>query len=229
MATTHPDDFRIPKTGVFGDSFGRSAAALSNPSVFDAAAGTVVTLLAIIGLAGAAPRVMAAISFIAVGIAFVMEAAGIARRSQAMALSRDRLRSQIMGSVLTELVASVAGFALALLALVGVTPFVMLAIASVSFGIAIVFGTGASMQVDAVASYLEPSQTRRWIHEAVVGASGARFLVALASTILGLLALAGVERPTLLLTSALTLGVALLLGAVSLGDRMPPSPPSSES
>jgi hypothetical protein len=38
--------------------------------------------------------------------------------------------------------------------------------------------------------------------------------------VLGVLALAGVERVALLLTVALGLGVALLLGSVSLGDRL---------
>ena len=64
------------------------------------------------------------------------------------------------------------------------------------------------------------SQTRRVIHEAVVGASGARILLAVGSVVLGLLALAGVESVTLLLTAGLSLGVGVLLGAVSLGDRM---------
>jgi len=104
--------------------------------------------------------------------------------------------------------------------LVGVAPSVVLPIASLSFGVALLFGTGAAMQVDTVAAYLEPSQTRRVIHEAVVGASGARLLLAVGSVVLGLLALAGVAGSILVLTVALSLGVALLLGTVSLGDRM---------
>jgi hypothetical protein len=220
MATTHTGDFNIPKMSLFGDRLVHSAKALQNPSVFDAAAGTIVTVLAIVGLSGAAPRTMAALSFIGVGIAFVVEAAGTARRSQAMAPSASPVRAEITASVLTQVFTGVAGFVLGLLALLGVGSFVMLAFASVAFGIALLFGTGAAVQVDTVAANLDPSQTRRVIHEAVVGASGARILLAVESGVLGLLALAGVESVTLLLTAGLSLGVGVLLGAVSLGDRL---------
>jgi hypothetical protein len=218
-ATTNPDAIHIPKAGLFGLNLGRSADVLRNPSVFDAGAGAVVTLLAILGLSGVEPRAMAALSLMVVGIAFVVEAMGVTQRSQKL-LSENRIRAQITASALAELMASSLGFVLAVLALFGVAPFVLLALASISFGVALVFGTGAAVQMDTVAAHLEPSPTRRTIHEAVVGASGARFLVALASIVLGVLALAGVERSTLLMTSALGLGVALFLGAVSLGDRM---------
>jgi hypothetical protein len=217
MATT---DLHIPMTSGFGDRLVQSARALQNPSVFDAAAGTIVTVLAIVGLSGAAPRTMAALAFIGVGIAFVVEAAGIAKRSQAMAPSESPVRSEITASVLTQVFTGVAGFGLGLLTLFGAGSFVMLAFASVAFGIALLFGTGAAVQVDTVAANLDPSQTRRVIHEAVVGASGARMLIAVGSVVLGLLALAGVETTTLLLTAGLNLGVGVLLGAVSLGDRM---------
>jgi hypothetical protein len=217
---THSEDIQIPKTHLFGDKFTRSAEAFKNPSVFDAAAGAIVTVLAIIGLSGAAPRTMAALSFIGVGIAFVVEAAGTARRSQAMAASESGVRSEITVSVLTQVFTGVAGFVLGLLTLIGVGSLVTLSFASVAFGVALLFGTGAAVQVDTVAANLDPSQTRRVIHEAVVGASGARVLLAVGSVVLGLLALAGVESVTLLLTAGLSLGVGVLLGAVSLGDRM---------
>ena len=68
---------------------------------------------------------------------------------------------------------------------------------------------------------MEPSETRRAIHEAVVAAGGARLLVAVASIALGILAFAGIAPITLLLAASLILGVALLLGSVSVGDVPP--------
>ena len=214
------EDFRIPKTEFMGAKLVRSLRGVENPSVFDAGAGGVVSVLAIIGLSGAAPRAMAALAFVGVGIAFAVEAAGIAKRSRRLLTSHSPIRGELDASVLGESAAGVAGFVFAMLALFGVAPFVMLPIASVSFGVALSFGTGAALQVDTIATHLEPSTTRRVIHEAVVGASGARLLIAATSIVLGLLALAGVERATLVLTAGLVLGVALLLGAASLGDRM---------
>jgi hypothetical protein len=222
MAMMHEEDFHIPKRGLLGDNVARSVRAFKNPSLVDAVVGVIVTLLAILGLAGAAPRTMAALAFIGVGIAFVADAAGISRRSQGLVPSQSP-RTEITASVLAELMTGATGLVLGILALVGFGSYATLALASILFGVALLFGTGAAVQVDTVAAHLEPSQTRRVIHEAVVGASGARLLLAVGTVILGLLALFGVESRTLLLTAGLSLGVGLLLGAVSLGDRMPSS------
>jgi hypothetical protein len=224
MSTTYPDDIQIPKTSLFGGKAIQSVAAFWNPSIFDAATGAIVALIALIGFAGEAPRTMVALAFVGVGIAFAVEAAGVARRSQKFADSRHPLGAQIVASALAELLTGVAGAILGLLALLGIEPYVLLPIASVLFAVALLFGTGAAVQVDTIAAHLEPSQTRRVIHEAVVGASGARLLLAFGILVLGALALAGVERLTLLLTVALSLAVALLLGSVSLGDRLSTRP-----
>jgi hypothetical protein len=219
MTTAHPD-YQVPKLSFLGGGLARSAKTLGNPSVFDVLAGMGVTLLAIVGLSGGAPPTLAAISFIGVGIAFIVEAVGITRRSQNMEIPGDEVRAQVTGSALAESFAGSAGLMLGLVALVGFEPYLMLPLASIAFGVALLFGTGAAVQVDIVAAHLEPSPTRRAIHEAVVGASGARLLVSFGCAVLGVLALAGVEPVTLMLTAALSLGVALLLGSVTLGDRL---------
>lgn len=219
MAMSH-EPFNIPKVQLLGGALTRSLRAFKNPSLFDAAAGAVVTPLAIVGLCGFESRTMASLALLAVGLAFVVEAAGLAMRSQTLLGPESRVRSEVSGSVLAESLAGATGFGLSFLALIGIAPYVMLALASVAFGVALLFATGAAVQVDTVAAHLEPSPTRRVIHEAVVGASGARLLLAVGSAVLGVLALAGVERPTLVLTAALALGISLLLGAASLGDRM---------
>lgn len=224
MSTTYPGGIQIPKTGFFGGKPIRTAFPLQNPSVFDAAAGALVAVVAIIGFAGGAPRTMAALSFVAVGVAFVVEAMGIARRSHKLADPSNPVRQQIMASAFAEVFTGAAGTMLGVVALIGIEPLVLLPIASISFAVALLFGTGAAVQLDTIAAHLEPSQTRRVIHEAVVGASGARLLIAFGVLVLGVLALAGVERVTLLLTVALSLGVALLLGSVSFGDRMSTRP-----
>jgi hypothetical protein len=224
MSTTYPDDVQIPKTSFFGAKAIRSAIPLRNPSIFDAVAGALVAVVAMIGFAGEAPRTMVGLSFVGAGTAFAVEALGTARRSNKLAAPNDPVREQIVASAFAELFTGTAGAILGLLALIGIEPLVLLPIASISFAIALLFGTGAAVQLDTIAAHLEPSQTRRVIHEAVVGASGARLLVAFGVLVLGVLALAGVERVTLLLTVAMSLAVALLLGSVSFGDRMSSRP-----
>jgi hypothetical protein len=227
MTTAHPN-YQVPKTSLLGDGIIRSAKTLGNPSLFDALAGAVVMLVSIVGLSGGLPRTLSAFAFIVVGVAFIVEAAGTTRRSQNMTMPGEGVRSQVTGSALAESFAGSAGLVLGVVALVGFEPYLVLPVASIAFGVALLFGTGAALQVDIVAAHLEPSPTRRAIHEAVVGASGARLLVSFGCVVLGVLALAGVERVTLTLTAALGLGVALLLGSVSLGDRLATSHSPSE-
>src|SRR5262245_52431093 len=124
MTTTNPDAIHIPKTSLFGN-LGRSTDVLKNPSIVDAGAGALVTLLAIVGLAGGAPRVMAAIALMIVGAAFVVEAAGLTQRSRSL-LSENRVRTQITAAALAELCAGAFGFVLGLVALAGLEPFVLL-------------------------------------------------------------------------------------------------------
>jgi hypothetical protein len=217
---TH-DDFQIPKTGVFGGN--RTPALTREASIFDAATGVAVIVLAIIGLADAAPRTMAALCCMAVGIAVVFEGAGVVGRYRRLAsFYRRREHPEITGAMVAEVLGGIVGFAFGLLALAGIEPLACLSIASIVFGAALWLGTGAEVEMDSAKSALDPSDTRLAIHEAVVAASGARLLVALAAVTLGVLSVAGVAPLALILTASLLLGVALILGSVSIGDRITP-------
>lgn len=220
MATQ--DDVEIPKTNVFGGGRAR-ARFIREPSVFDAAAGIAVLSFAILGLAGVVPRTMAALSFLGVGLAAMFEGASIARRYRRMLSSHGkRENSEIRWAMIALVAGGGVGLVLALLALFGIEPLAFLAIASAVFGASLLLGTGAEVEVDSATNYLEPSETGRAIHQAVIAAGGARLLVAVASIVLGVLAFAGVATQTLLLAASLALGVALLLGSISVGDRLSP-------
>jgi len=218
MATQN--DIDIPKNALF---HGNLAPALDrNASVFDGAAGALVLLFAILGLFDLAPRTMAALSCIGVGGAVAFEAAGVARRYRRMVSSHGRHESsEVRGAMIAQGVGGGVGFLLGFLALVGVEPLAFPAIASIVLGASLLLGTGAEIEMNSITTSLEPSETRRAIHEAVVAAGGARLLVAVASIALGILAFAGIAPITLLLAASLILGVALLLGSVSVGDVPP--------
>lgn len=217
----------IPKTGIFGGlrgaSFVRSAQAFQEPSVFDAAAGAFVALLAILGLAGAAPRSMAALAFMVIGAALIVEGAGVTERYRKMALSHNERQSpEISTAALIEIAGGAVSFCLGAVALLGFAPFTLMSLASIVLGGSLLLGTGAAIEIDSVRNYFEPTETRRVIHQAVVAAGGARLLVACGCVTLGVLALFGVAPVTLLLASALSSGGALLLGAVASADRLSP-------
>ena len=122
--------------------------------------------------------------------------------------------------MIAQIVGGLVGFLLGILALIGIEPLAFPAIASIVFGASLLLGTGAEIEMNSFTTSLEPSETRRVIHEAVVAAGGARLLIAVASVTLGILAFVGIAPLTLLLTASLLLGVALLLGSVSVGDGM---------
>ncbi|HVR20113.1 MAG TPA: hypothetical protein VMS65_10465 [Polyangiaceae bacterium] len=217
--TTH-DAIDIPKNATFRDNL---APALDrNASVFDGAAGVLVLLLAILGLLGVAPRTMTALSCLGAGLAVAFEAAGVTRRYRRMLSSHGKSESsEIRGAMIAQVSGGIVAFLLGILALIGIEPLAFPAIASLVVGASLFLGTGAEIEVHSVATSLEPSETRRVIHQAVIAAGGARLLVAVASITLGILAFAGISPLTLLLTTSLLFGVALLLGSVSVGDGMP--------
>jgi hypothetical protein len=215
---TH-SDIEIPKNSVF---LGNLAPTLDrNASVINGAAGVLVLSLAIFGLLDIAPRTMAALSCIGAGVAVAFEAAGVTRRYRRVVSSHGRQESpEIRGAMIAQIAGGLVGFLLGILALIGIEPLAFPAIASIVFGASLLLGTGAEIEMNSFTTSLEPSETRRVIHEAVVAAGGARLLIAVASVTLGILAFVGIEPLTLLLTASLLLGVALLLGSVSVGDGM---------
>jgi hypothetical protein len=218
---TTQDDINIPKNAVLGDNL---APALDrNASAVDGAVGVLVMLLAIFGLLGVAPRAMIALSCLGAGVAVAFEAAGLTRRYRRVLSSHGKNESsEVRGAMLAQVVGGIVAGLLGILALFGVEPLAFPAIASIVVGASLLLGTGAEIEVHSVTASLEPSETRRVIHQAVIAAGGARLLVAVASITLGILAFAGIEPLTLLLTISLLLGVALLLGSVSVGDGVPP-------
>jgi len=214
-------DIDIPKNAVLRDNV---APALDrNASVFDGATGVLVLLLAIFGLLGVAPRMMAALCCVGAGLAVAFEAAGVTRRYRRLVSFHGKDESsEIRGAMIAQVVGGIVAFLLGMLALIGIEPLAFPAIASIVVGASLLLGTGAEIEVHSVTASLEPSETRRVIHQAVIAAGGARLLIAVASITLGILAFAGIEPLTLLLTTSLLLGVGLLLGSVSVGDGMPP-------
>lgn len=218
---TTQNDIEIPKTTILGGKPG-SARFARDPSVADAAAGMVVLALSIIGLADVAPRTLAALSCMIVGIALAFEGGGVVRRYRLALTSRGRSESsEIRWAMLAQIAGGAVAFVLALLALAGVERLAFTSIATIVLGASLLLGTGAEMEMDTAASAAEPTSARRVIHEAVIAAGGARLLVALANVTLGVLALVGVETVTLLSAASLLLAISLLLGSVSVADRLP--------
>ena len=127
MATTtqeHP-------VGVFGHER-RFWTELSAGMGTEALVGAGAVILAIVGLAGLEAFYMAAIATIAVGAAFLLEGAVL------MAKQAEMTTSEGTPSLSAELLGGAVGIVLGILALVGVVPTILLAVALLVYGVHVI-------------------------------------------------------------------------------------------
>ncbi len=112
----------------------------------------------------------------------------------------------VMGSSMTEGFIGIGAVALAIIGLAGVLPFILLAIATITIGVALAF-EGGTISARYVALMEEETQrdSARW------GGVTALFLAGVAGITLGILSLIGIVPEILIPVSAITFGGALIL------------------
>jgi hypothetical protein len=122
---------------------------------------------------------------------------------------QEKTLQVLSGGTSIEAVAGVGTVVLAILALSGIVPIYMTAIASICAGAGLVFGGGV------VASRIEFLRSHTGSKEKfmeLTGGMSAEFLAGVAGIALGILALIGIAPATLLSAAAIAFGGALLLG-----------------
>jgi hypothetical protein len=184
-------------------------------------------VLAIIGLAGGLTDAMMAVATIILGAAVIMDAGAVGSRYErlmrdAWAGDERLLRVELGGGLSAGAIAGIAGIVLGILALLGMTPVSLCAVALIAFGAALLFGSAAKGRLASLgASHFGlPEGARRVVDEALSVSAGGEVLVGIGAAILGILALLGVEPVTLVLIGFLAVGSALLLGGSALGARL---------
>jgi hypothetical protein len=185
----------------------------------EAVAGAGALVVAIIGLAGVFPTILASIAVIAAGAGFLFLGAAVAARHQRLAAEAGGGEAEIETGVSAEMLGGIAGITLGILALVGVATMPLLAISIIVFGATSLFGSPAIYR----ASRAEPEggQVLDFIaRESTVGAAGAQALVGIAAITLGILALVGLAAQTLVLVGVLCIGGAALLSGGALTSKM---------
>jgi hypothetical protein len=189
---------------------------LSAGSGTEALVGAAAVILAILGLAGIEASYMAPIAAIAVGAALLLEGVVLmakqAEISTAFSTSESE-RLEASGGVSAEVLGGMGGIVLGILALINIVPNVLLPISLLVFGGCMLFGAGMTAHVRNFV--IEPSSShpagRMVAHEAALASIGAEALVALASIVLGILALVHIVPMTLVLVGMLILGASILL------------------
>jgi hypothetical protein len=204
--------------------------------LFEAIAGVGAIVLAILGLTRILPHYMAAIGTIVVGAALV--------EGSALGIRSRRVSSAFAGQPSAEVLAGAAGVVLGVLALLGMSELVLLPVAVIVFGAALLIAgfsapLAASVALrrrasaapdaelelpgmrpdDSIARALDPADATVRVTplDQLIEAppTGAQLLVGLAAVVLGILALLGHSPMMLILVALLCVGcMELLSGAV---------------
>jgi hypothetical protein len=191
---------------------------------FGAAAAVV---LSIVGLAGVLATAMMSIATIVLGAAFLLDAGAVGARYRKLArecfAGEERLaRLELGGGISAGSCAGIAGIVLGILALLGLTPVTLCAVALIAFGAAMLFGSAAKGRLASLGTsvYGLSDKARHVIDETMRASAGAEVFVGVGAVVLGILALLGFAPLTLVLVGFLGVGAVELLGESAFGARM---------
>ncbi|MFS8071619.1 MAG: hypothetical protein ACMG6S_35060, partial [Byssovorax sp.] len=112
------------------------------------------------------------------------------------------------------------GIVLGILALVGVAPHILIPVALLAFGGAMLVGTGATADLGALRGPAGSSRLERGARDLTVAASGTQMLIGITTIVLGILALIGVDPLTLSLVGLLAAGASILFSGSAVSSRM---------
>jgi len=185
-------------------------------SALEALGGVGVVALSILGLAGVVPRYMAPIACIAFGVALAAEGGSIAARFSQLARSDGLIqKAEVGGGAGAELVGGLAGIVLGILALIGIDATVLVSVAAIVFGAAILLGSGTESRISSLAA-----ESGERVISGTLGTAGAEVLIGIAAIALGILALTGSFPMILNLIALLTLGAGATIQATAVGGTM---------
>lgn len=228
MATVESHSDRFPTTrepSVHEHEVERTAEVVAGGSMVEAIAGAAAVVLAILGLAGLLPTYLLSIAAIAVGVALLFEGGAIAVRYSRLLneTAGSRISSaELGGGMGVEVIGGVSGIVLGILALLGLAPMTLTAVAAIVFGGTLLLSSGTATRLNCLAIDCHglPDTTRRVAREAVFAAASVQVLVGLGGGILGLLALLGIHPMLLTLIAMLSLGGSVLLSGSAISNKM---------
>lgn len=207
MSTTYTDSSTPVEAAAYG-------------GLADAIGGIATIVLAIIALAGVHPEVILPIAVIVFGAALLIqggtmlsEYASIIFPAGSTSASSEQFG---VGSLSTLFLVGVAGIVLGILALLGIVPAVLTAIAVIAFGGALLLSSNSVRHLYMLQSSSNRSGAPRagaelLAGEMASGSAGVQMLAGLAAVVLGILAVVGVNPTILLLAALIVLGATVIL------------------
>lgn len=200
----------------------KSAKVVAGGSITEALCGAGTVVLAIIGLAGTLPWYLASIATIVFGVALIAQGGAVAARYRHLLRETAppgwERRADLGEGMGAELAGGAAGIVLGILSLIGLGAPVLLPIAVLVYGGALLIGSGTAADLGSIGpNYERFAQVAR---QASVAASGTQAMVGIGAIVLGILALIGVDPLLLTLVALLVLGAAVVLSGAAVSSRM---------
>jgi hypothetical protein len=192
----------------------------------DALGGIATIVLAIVGLAGVRPEGLASIATIVFGAALLIQGgAMLSEFAQVEMTAADASIAMSGGGISALFLVGVAGVILGVLALIGVFPPILTAVAVIAFGAALLISSSAVWRLltsPAIATRFQTSApiVRIVASEMAAGSTGVQAIAGLGVIVLGILAVCGVYVQSLTLVALLVAGAAILLTGSALSGTM---------
>jgi hypothetical protein len=168
---------------------------------------------------------MVAIAVLTIGAALVSQGGTISMEYASLLLRISHTKPEnapVGGGIGIAVLAGVAGIVLGVLALVTVSPNVLLPVAVIVFGAALIGGSGDATRLYSLK--LEQSgadeRLQQVARESLSAGSSTQVLIGLGGVVLGILALIGYEWTVLTLAALLAFGIAMLLSSTAVVNRM---------
>ena len=202
----------------------RPVEATAAGSIATSIGGLAAIILAIVGLVHIAPTYVLAIAALVVGAALVFQGGDLfAQYSGLLAgMTQRRAETAPVGGVGIGMLAGLVGIVLGILALVTVSPSVLLPIAVIVFGVALIGSSGDVTQLYTLKLQQSGADdnVQRMARESLALGSSTQTLIGLGGVVLGIVALVGLDWTVLSLVALLAFGIAVLVNSTGVTDRM---------
>ncbi len=170
---------------------------LAGGSAIEAIGGIAAIVLAIIGLAGLIPGDLAAIAAIVIGASLLLQGGAVMS-----SLRHLEAGAGVGGAMSAESLGGIAAIVLGILALLGISPGILLSAAVLTLGAALLLGAGALPFAGGGSAF-----------------AGGQAFIGIGAVVLGILAVVGIAQVTLQLVAFLVLGCGVFFAGSAVGTR----------
>jgi hypothetical protein len=212
--TTQPlDEVRKSEKTVLGGSL---AEGIASGAAF---------VLTLIGLSGISPTMLLPVAVIVMGAAFLLEGGAISMRFSKLLSETSTSRfdeSELGVGVTSEFLGGVAGIILGILALLRLSPMILVPAAVIVYGSTLMLSSGMTARLNALEfeGAGETTRFRKIAHEAMTAAAGVEFLLGLGAAVLGIIAVVGVYGTVLSLVALLAVAISGFVTGTAVTTRM---------